>query len=179
MQRVVDIASDGRHLSVHSGFLIVSEEEREVGRAPVDDIAAVIVHAHGVTWSTNLAVTLAERATPLVLCDPNHAPVGVFLPLDGRHGQNGRMRAQWEAGRPFVKQLWSRVVVAKLRWQAAVLEAHGKERAGLDMLIEAHLPERGDVHILTFTDRQYENIVRFSGRRRKRQRKNPDQFALF
>ena len=45
--------------------------------------------------------------------------------------------------------------------------------------IESHLPDRGDVHILTFTDRQYENIVRFSGQRRRRQRKNPDQLALF
>ncbi len=45
--------------------------------------------------------------------------------------------------------------------------------------IEADLPGHGDIHILTFTDRQYENIVRFSGQRRKRQKKNPDQLALF
>ncbi|MEN5084147.1 CRISPR-associated endonuclease Cas2 [Bosea sp. TWI1241] len=45
--------------------------------------------------------------------------------------------------------------------------------------IETHLPERGDIHILTFTDRQYETIIRFSGQRRKRRRKNPDQLALF
>jgi CRISPR-associated protein Cas2 len=45
--------------------------------------------------------------------------------------------------------------------------------------IEANLPDSGDVHVLTFTDKQYENIVRFSGRRRKRQQKNPDQLALF
>ncbi len=45
--------------------------------------------------------------------------------------------------------------------------------------IERNLPEKGDVHILTFTDRQYENIVRFSSQRRKRPRKNPDQLALF
>lgn len=45
--------------------------------------------------------------------------------------------------------------------------------------IEAKLPDRGDVHILTFTDKQYENIVRFSGQRRRRQKKNPDQLALF
>ena len=135
MERVVDIASDGRHLSAQRGFLVVSEDRREVGRIPLDDVAAVIVHAHGVTWSTNLAVALAERGAPLVLCGPNHAPVGVFLPLDGHHGQNARMRAQWEAGRPLAKQLWSRVIVAKLRWQAAVLEAHGKERAALDMLV--------------------------------------------
>lgn len=45
--------------------------------------------------------------------------------------------------------------------------------------VESKLPDRGDVHILSFTDRQYENIVRFSGQRRRRQQKNPDQLALF
>ena len=45
--------------------------------------------------------------------------------------------------------------------------------------IEAHLPEKGDIHVLTFTDKQYEGIVRFSSQRRKRPRKNPDQLALF
>ncbi|MEN5084148.1 type II CRISPR-associated endonuclease Cas1 [Bosea sp. TWI1241] len=135
MDRVVDIATDGRHLSAHRGFLIVSEARSEVGRVALDDVAAVIVHAHGVTWTTSLAVALAERGAPLVLCGANHAPVGVVLPLDGHHGQNARMRAQWEAGRPLAKQLWSRVVVAKIRWQAAALEATGRERAALDMLL--------------------------------------------
>lgn len=45
--------------------------------------------------------------------------------------------------------------------------------------VENNLPDRGDVHILTFTDKQYENIVRFSGQRRRKQKKNPDQLALF
>lgn len=45
--------------------------------------------------------------------------------------------------------------------------------------IEDNLPATGEVHILTFTDKQYENIVRFSGQRRRRQKKNPDQLALF
>lgn len=57
---------------------------------------------------------------------------------------------------------------------------NGKEQFEAYMRrIEISLPDRGDVHILTFTDKQYENIVRFSGQRRKRQRKNPDQLALF
>jgi CRISPR-associated protein Cas2 len=57
---------------------------------------------------------------------------------------------------------------------------NGKEQFEAYMRrIESHLPDRGDVHILSFTDRQYENIVRFSGQRRRRARKNPDQLALF
>lgn len=57
---------------------------------------------------------------------------------------------------------------------------NGKEQLEAYMRrVESNLPERGEIHILTFTDRQYENIVRFSGQRRRRPRKNPDQLALF
>ena len=57
---------------------------------------------------------------------------------------------------------------------------NGKEQLeAYQRRIEAHLPEKGDIHILSFTDRQYENIVRFAGQRRRRPRRNPDQLALF
>jgi len=102
---------------------------------PPDDVAAVIVHAHGVTWSTNLVVALAERGALMVLCGSNHAPVAVCMPLDGHHGQNARMRAQWEAGKPLAKKLWREVVVAKIRWQAAVLESRGVPADAFNMLV--------------------------------------------
>jgi CRISPR-associated protein Cas2 len=34
--------------------------------------------------------------------------------------------------------------------------------------IEGNIPEKGDIHVLSFTDEQYENIVLFSSKRRKR-----------
>ena len=45
-----------------------------------------------------------------------------------------RMRAQWDAGKPLAKQLWREIVVAKIRWQAAVLEAQGIESGAFTML---------------------------------------------
>lgn len=134
MERIVDIATDGRHLAAYRGFLIVSQDRQEVGRVPLDDVAAVIVHAHGVTWSTNLVAALAERGAPLVFCGANHSPVSVCLPLDGHHAQNARIRAQWDAGRPLTKQLWRRIVVAKIRWQAAVLDSFGHDAQAFDLL---------------------------------------------
>lgn len=57
---------------------------------------------------------------------------------------------------------------------------NGKEQFETYMRrIEQQLPSSGEVHVLSFTDRQYENIVRFSGRRRRATRQNPDQMALF
>jgi len=60
MDRIVDIATDGRHLSMHRGFLIVEEDRAEVSRIALDDVHAVIVHAHGTTWSANLIAALDQ-----------------------------------------------------------------------------------------------------------------------
>ncbi|MEH3107465.1 MAG: type II CRISPR-associated endonuclease Cas1 [Sphingomonas fennica] len=125
MDRIVDIATDGRHLSLHRGFLMVEEERREVGRIALDDVHAVIVHAHGTTWSASIVAALAERGAPIVFCNTNHAPVAVTLPLDGHHAQNARFRAQWDASRPLTKQLWRRIVSAKIAMQGALLAARG------------------------------------------------------
>ena len=75
MDRVIDISTDGLHLAVHRGFLTVSEGHEEKGRVALDDVGAVIAHAHGLTWSNNLFVKLAERSVPVIICAPNHAPV--------------------------------------------------------------------------------------------------------
>lgn len=44
------------------------------------------------------------------------------------------MRAQWAAGRPLCKQLWRRIVIAKIRNQAAILAVIGTRSAGLEAL---------------------------------------------
>ena len=102
LDQIIDIATEGRHLSRYRGFLKVSEDGTEIGRTPLDQIAAVIVHAHGTTWSTSLLTELAERGAPVVLCSSNHHPRSVLLPIEGHHAQGARMRAQWRAKRPFI-----------------------------------------------------------------------------
>ena len=45
--------------------------------------------------------------------------------------------------------------------------------------IENNLPELGKIHILAFTDKQYENMKTFRGKKRDKKQENPDQFTLF
>ena len=134
MDQIIDIATDGRHLSRDRGFLKVTEDGAEIGRTPLDQIAGVIVHAHGTTWSTSLLTELAERGAPVVLCAANHAPKSVLLPIEGHHAQGARMRAQWQAKAPLFKQAWKQVVTAKVLMQAAALEAIGEVSAPLTMM---------------------------------------------
>lgn len=135
MDQIIDISTDGRHLSRDRGLLKVSQDGTEIGRTPLDQIADVIVHAHGTTWSGSLLVELAERGAPVVLCASNHAPKSLLMPLDGHHQQGARMRAQWRAKTPLVKQAWKQTIVAKVNMQAAALGMAGEARAPLDMMI--------------------------------------------
>lgn len=45
--------------------------------------------------------------------------------------------------------------------------------------VEASLPKGGQVNILQMTDKQYERIISFHGRRKDPSKKTPDQFDLF
>ena len=45
--------------------------------------------------------------------------------------------------------------------------------------VENIVPEFGKVHILKFTDKQYENIITFNGKAEKKSPKNPEQYELF
>lgn len=134
LDQIIDIATDGRHLSRDRGFLKVEEDGSEVGRVPLDQIAAVIVHAHGITWTTSLLVELANRGALLVLCSANHQPRAMLWPIEGHHAQGARMRAQWQAKTPMIKQAWKQVVIAKVQMQAAALAAIGQSRATLDRM---------------------------------------------
>ena len=98
--RIVEIADDRRHLFVNRGFMVVRDtegERKELGQVPLDDIAAVIANAHGITYTNNLLVALAERGAPFVLCAANHNAIGMLLPLDGHHIQAKRIEAQIHA----------------------------------------------------------------------------------
>ncbi|MFC4253186.1 type II CRISPR-associated endonuclease Cas1 [Sinimarinibacterium flocculans] len=133
--RIVEIAQDGRRLSVDRGFLVIRDHEQELGRIPLDDIAAVIGNAHGLGYTKNVLVALAERKVPLVVSGANHSPVAFLWPLEGHHEQAGRMDSQLDASLPLKKRLWSQLVKAKLQQQAAVLEACGESPALITALI--------------------------------------------
>ncbi|HLY05089.1 MAG TPA: type II CRISPR-associated endonuclease Cas1 [Rhizomicrobium sp.] len=132
--RVVEIATDGRHLSINRGFLTVSEQQEEVGRVPLDDIAAVIANAHGLTYTNNALVELSGRGIPIVLCGPNHMPAAIVWPVDAHHVQTGRMNDQISAALPLKKRLWAQLVRAKILAQGATLAAVGASNTGFYLL---------------------------------------------
>jgi CRISP-associated protein Cas1 len=135
--RIVEVADNRRHLFMHRGFLVVQDaegERKELGQVPLDDIAAVVANAHGLSYTNNLLVALAERGAPFVLCAANHNAVGMLLPIQGNFEQSKRIEAQIAASQPTHKRLWAAVVRSELEQQAAALEAAGAPTAPITAL---------------------------------------------
>jgi len=136
--RIVEVADDRRHLFLSRGFLVVQDTEgdrAELGQIPLDDIAAVIANAHGLSYTNNLLVALAERCAPFVLCSANHNTVGMLLAIEGNYQQGKRFDAQIAATQPLIKRLWADIVKSKLQQQAAALEATGSPFIPLSALL--------------------------------------------
>ncbi|MBR0552688.1 type II CRISPR-associated endonuclease Cas1 [Stakelama marina] len=176
MDRIVDIATDGRHLSLYRGFLVVEEKSEEIGRIALDDVYAVIIHAHGTTWSANLVAALAERGAPIVFCGSNHAPIAVTLPIEGHHAQNARFRAQWAASKPLCKQLWRRIVMAKITMQGSLLEALGIDGAQAFALIARRVKSGDSDNVEAQAARRYWPLL--MGPEFRRNRDSPGANAL-
>jgi CRISP-associated protein Cas1 len=132
--RVVEVATDGRHLSVYRGFLVIVEAGVEVGRVALDEVAAVVANAHGLGYTNNALVELSRRGIPVVLCGANHMPAAIVWPVDAHHVQTGRMNDQISASLPVKKRLWAQLVRAKILAQGATLVAVGAPGGGFYLL---------------------------------------------
>jgi CRISPR-associated protein Cas2 len=61
-----------------------------------------------------------------------------------------------------------------LKFSASKEQAEAVERH-----VESAMPSSGKVHVVQITDKQYENIRTYRGRKREHSPKNPNQLALF
>ena len=120
---VVEVADDGRHLSVYRGFLKVDENKEELGRVPLDDICALILSARQATLSRALMAELAERKAIIVTCGKNYHPISLTWPFDAHHETAGILHDQIAASKPLRKRLWQEIVVAKIENQRAALDS--------------------------------------------------------
>ena len=132
--RVIEIASEGRHLARDRGLITVSKDGVDDGRVPLDDIGVLLCNARGLTYSNDLMAELARRGASVVLCGDNYLPTAWIWPLEGHHVQALRMRCQLEASLPLRKRLWQALVKAKIIQQGIVLELMGVSGAEVEEL---------------------------------------------
>lgn len=122
---IVEIAEEGRHLSLFRGFLKVSDDNAEIGRVPLDTITALLVTARSASISTSLMAALAEQKAVVVTIGSNWHPAALTLPCNTHFRGAGILGQQIALSQPRAKRLWQQVVTEKIANQRAILVWNG------------------------------------------------------
>lgn len=116
----IDISGDGVTLSAKRGQLTCTSEESGLKRIPLEDVGAILVNSRSCLVHNELLMSAAEHKVAMVFCRC-FKPVSVLLPVT-RGGDTLLTRAQVEAPRKLLNQLWLALLRAKLLNQYSLLE---------------------------------------------------------
>lgn len=119
---VLEISELGCHLATFRGFITLSVKGEEIHRLPFDHVSAIITKAHGITYTQNLLVKLAECNIPVVVTDQSFMPVSMILPIGVHHATAKHLNAQVVAKQAQQNLLWQKLIQSKVKLQAAVLD---------------------------------------------------------
>lgn len=118
-KRTVCITS-GASLCVQDCALLV-ESKTGTAKIPIEDIWVLILESHHVQVTTALLAALADAGIGVMICDKTHHPNGLLLPIGAHSRHAAIVEDQLAISKPLAKQLWKRVVEAKIANQAKVL----------------------------------------------------------
>lgn len=129
--RVVEIERPDVFVRVADERLRIEENRRLIGEVPLTDLSTLVLSTPRATISRAVLDAVVRHGGSVVVCNGEHHPTAMLLPLVGHHHQTQRMHAQASASKPTLKRLWKQIVRAKVLAQAANLTAHRDTDAGL------------------------------------------------
>jgi len=119
MKRTVVLSSPGIHVALRDGCLAIAMGSTEVARVPIEDLGVLILDGPGATVTSSVLDAVVSSGAVLVACGSDHMPSGILHSIAGNSLHTERIRHQVESSSPLRKNLWARIVRAKLKAQAA------------------------------------------------------------
>jgi CRISPR-associated protein Cas1 len=136
---IIHILQHKCFLSVDRGFLVLKNDEGE-RRAPLSDILAVIVAAHGVGFSGDCLSEIIKNGGIILHCDENYRPIGKTSSLSSIvHSEI--FQKQVESSPQFCDDLWSIVIKYKIENQASLLDMVGANHKLWDLVNSGKIDE--------------------------------------
>jgi len=167
MNSIVEINSESISISVSKGFLLLRHEHREE-KIALSEIESLIINSYGAYISNKAIMRLSEQGVPIIHCAQNAMPCAITLPYGAYVYRKDRIELQIKGSQPLKKNLWQKVIKAKIRNQAEVLKLSDCKHH--DLLIMADKVQSGDVgNLEAVAARAYWERLFGSGFRR-----NPD-----
>ncbi|MHB8078898.1 MAG: type II CRISPR-associated endonuclease Cas1 [Candidatus Krumholzibacteriia bacterium] len=122
MKRTIEVSTRGTQLLVEQSRIQVRRDGEILASIPAAELSMVILGSTGVTVSSGVLQALGSTGGALLACDEALLPCGLFLPMDANTLHSERARLQAGVSAPMRKNLWGRLVRAKILGQAAMLD---------------------------------------------------------
>jgi CRISPR-associated protein Cas1 len=122
IKRIVEI-SNPAYLHLRNRQMVIDHEGVEIGSVPVEDLGVLILDHPAISHTQGLLSACFENNVIVLVCDRRHLPCAILLPLDGHTLHSKTLGQQIAASEATCKRLWQRVVQAKIREQAKVLQS--------------------------------------------------------
>ncbi len=118
--RIIDFSDEPASLSVRYNQLLIKKSTGDHS-IPLEEIEALIV-AHPAVHYTHAVLTgVCANNGVVIFCDDKKLPAGMLLPLASNTLQTERISAQINLSLPTKKQLWQKIIKAKIKAQANLL----------------------------------------------------------
>lgn len=119
--RTIVIASNAK-LDYQLGYLVV--RGRKTTKIQLSEIGTVVVESTAVSMTAYLLSELVKHKINVIFCDEKRNPLSALLGFYGSHDTSAKIRKQisWKA--PVKMQIWTEIVIEKIRKQAEVLEKY-------------------------------------------------------
>ena len=172
-ERIVDIAESAAQLHVRDCQLVITLAEGGELTTPIAELAALVISHPRVLMSQSVLSSIAQAGGSVVICDGNHLPAAMMLPLQSHFIQTERFALQAQAPKPLCKRLWRQIVQAKIHAQGSLLKALYGDDGGL--LAMAPRVKSGDSgNLEAQASRRYWPLL-FGDPKFRRGREGPDQ----
>lgn len=137
--RIIEVASPAR-LRIRDTQLVIARQDEPEARAPVVDLAALVLAHPAITLTHAVAARIAAAGAITVFCDAAFRPAAMALPLAAHSVQTERIGAQAELPAARRARLWQQFVRAKIAAQSALLMEMRGHDGGLAALVARVLP---------------------------------------
>ncbi len=118
IKHIIEVSQEPSKLSLRHNQMVVTQLGVEKSRIPCEDIGVIVVDQAQTTYTHQLLCHLSLTDAVVVLCDQNHLPTSILLPMTDHSTLVQRLNLQISISIPRRKKLWSEIVKEKLLRQA-------------------------------------------------------------
>lgn len=118
IKHIIEVSQEPTRLSLRNSQMVVTQSGVEKSQIPCEDIGVIVVDQPQTTYTHQLLCKLSSTDAVVVLCDQNHLPTSILLPLVDHSTLVPRLHLQIALSTPRRKKLWAEIVKEKLKRQA-------------------------------------------------------------